>query len=113
MTLPAGVWIDAAKERPPIDQIVIVSYKSGHDGKPTYAWGARLEGDEGWCWGVSSGVIGLRPDHDACWNDIQTDDEYEVTHWMPLPKPPLRRRKRKAATADLSAVVTPGTGDTP
>jgi hypothetical protein len=73
---------------PPIGIVVLVSYKSGYDEKPIFAWGARLDGDEGWCWGIEQRGCGIRPDEDAKWNGVEADDDYEVTHWMPLPHPP-------------------------
>jgi hypothetical protein len=84
-------WKSVDTELPSIGSIVQVSYKSGFDDKPVFAWGARLEGDEGWCWGVEQMGGGIRPDEDAMWNNIDTDDEYRVTHWMPLPSLPDAR----------------------
>lgn len=78
-------WISVDERLPPIDQAVLVAHKSGYDGKPILAFGARLDGDEGWCWGVG-GQYGIRLDNDSA-NDIHADDEYVVTHWAPLNDP--------------------------
>ena len=40
---------------------------------------ARCYEEEGWLWGSCYGDIEGEP---------QTDDDYQVTHWMPLPEPP-------------------------
>jgi hypothetical protein len=83
-------WVDAKSELPPIDTIVIVRYPSGYDGAHMFAWGARVDDGEHWFWGIQTGYSsGIRIDKDTSWNDIECDDDYGVTHWMPLPKPPV------------------------
>lgn len=90
MTPDANGWFDAKQELPPIDQVVIVRYPSGYDGAGILVWGARVDDGDHWFWGVQTGYsCGIRPDEDAGWNNIECDDDYEVTHWMPLPKPPV------------------------
>lgn len=87
-------WIDALDRLPDTDQIVMVAYKSGYDGKPILAFGARLEFEEGWCWGVADASIRL--DEDADWNGVKADDEYIVTHWAEVSPPGPAREHREA-----------------
>jgi hypothetical protein len=80
-------WISVKTRLPPLDETVLIAYPSGYDGKPVYAWGARVDDSEGWLWGRGGG-FGVRPDKGIGYNDIEADDDYPVTHWMPLPRPP-------------------------
>lgn len=86
-------WISIKDRMPDFDQVVHVCYRSGYDGGPVYAYGARLYDEEGWLWGVASRVYGIHPDKDASWNDVQADDDYDVTHWKPLGRAPIRKKK--------------------
>lgn len=85
-------WISVKTRLPPLDAVVLIAYPSGYDGSPVYSWGARIDDSEGWCWGAG-GRFGVRPDKDPGWNDIEVDDDYPVTHWQPLPKPPTEAPK--------------------
>lgn len=86
----ANGWRDAKQELPPIDQVVIVRHPSAYDGADMYAWGARVDDGEHWFWGIQAGYGGsIRLDKDAGWNGIECDDDYNVTHWQPLPAPPV------------------------
>ncbi len=85
-----GKWIPVKKKLPPLDRVVFVCYRSGYDGAPVYAFGARLDDSDGWLWGIHHGYGGVRLGHDANWNDIEADDDYEVTHWQTLPPAPFR-----------------------
>lgn len=42
--------------------------------------------EEGWLWAVSSGTVYM--DDGKITADCETDDDYQMTHWMPLPEPP-------------------------
>lgn len=89
-------WTDCKDRLPAINQVVIVCYPSGYDGSPLYAWGARCDGcedehgNDAWCWGIGAPTFGISPGMDAGHNGIEVDDDYDVTHWMPLPEPPHR-----------------------
>lgn len=83
-------WISVKKRLPKIDRTVIVCWPSGYDGTPTYAWGARLDTGDGWLWGIG-GHYGVRPNLDTSYNNIEADDDYQITHWMPAPKGPFRK----------------------
>jgi hypothetical protein len=45
-------WINVKKRLPKIDVPVLVCLPSGFDGSPRIAFGARVDGGEGWCWGL-------------------------------------------------------------
>jgi hypothetical protein len=97
------MWISVKDRKPRLDQMVLVAYASGHDGSPIYAWGARINEGDGWLWGTKTGYgSAIHPEKDFGWNDIEADDDYKVTHWMPLPKPPFRAKK-KSKTEALTA----------
>lgn len=90
-------WISVKTRLPRIDQTVMVCYPSAYDGKPIYAFGGRVDGGEGWCWGIKQGYGGVTPGGDAYENDVEVDDDYPVSHWKPLEKPPFRKPKPKSA----------------
>jgi hypothetical protein len=75
-TIPDG-WISVEDRLPELDVPVLAFYHGGI--------GAvfRGEGDDGWL--LSAHHMGLLDDLDS----YECDDNYEVTHWMPLPAPPL------------------------
>lgn len=84
------MWISVKEKMPDIDQVVMVAYPSGNGDKPTYAWGARIDDGDGWCWGTKSGYgSAIRPNDTPSGADIEVDDDYPVTHWQPLPAPPV------------------------
>lgn len=89
-------WISVKDRLPKLGQIVIICYASGYDGAPIIAWGARVDECEGWLWGEAR-CGDIRPDMDEGWNQIEADDDYKVTHWMAMPKPPFRKPARKVA----------------
>lgn len=83
-------WISAENELPELNRVVLVRYPSGYDGAHIYAWGARLNDADGWLWGIGGRYGGIRLDNGTGdFNDIEADDDYPVTHWMHLPKPPV------------------------
>ena len=86
-----GSWYPTETTLPPLEKIVIVRYRWGIDDADVYAWGARIDEDEGWLWGIQQGYsCGIHPDKSAGWNDIEADDDYQITHWMDLPEPPAK-----------------------
>jgi hypothetical protein len=85
---PAEMWRPVESELPKMDEVVLVSYNSGFNGQPVIAFGARVDSGEGWLWGVKQGYgAGVHLDKDAGWNDVEADDDYQVTHWQPLTAP--------------------------
>ena len=76
-------WISVKDELPDIGQIVMMRHFVGES--IYYEFGGRVEEDEGWMWGKAYGtlLLPLSGNH----NDIEVDDEYYVTHWMPLTEP--------------------------
>lgn len=90
-------WISVKRKLPRLGQIVIVCFPSGYDGCPIYAWGTRhYEPGEGWLWAIKTRGGDIRIGETAEWNDIEPDDDYSVTHWQPIPRPPFRASKKKA-----------------
>lgn len=88
-------WISVEARLPKLDSIVIVCRRSGYDGEPIYSFGARVDDGEGWLWAVKRGYGScINLEHDASWNDIEADDDYQVTHWQALPKPPYGSKKK-------------------
>ena len=82
-------WISVKDKLPPFEKVVMVCYPSGFDGKPVYAFGARLDDSEGWLWGTQSGYCsGVCPGEDAGRNSIEADDDYPVQFWRALDEPP-------------------------
>ncbi len=47
--------------------------------------GCLVEYEDGWCWAKSNGCTYIDKGKIVAECD---EDDYEVTHWMPLPKPP-------------------------
>lgn len=81
-------WISVMEKLPEFDTVVLVCWRNTPTSvDPIYSWGARLDDGDGWLWGLG-GRWGVHPDQTATWNDVDADDDYNVTHWMPLPVPP-------------------------
>ena len=96
-----AMWRPVESELPKMDEVVLVSYNSGFNGQPVIAFGARVDSGEGWLWGVKHGYgSGVHLDKDAGWNDVEADDDYQVTHWQPLTAPLLA--PQQLATAPCS-----------
>jgi len=92
-------WISVKKKLPPLDRTVMVCLRSGYDGSPVYRWGARVDDYDGWLWGCG-GQFGVTPGDDPCQNNIEADDDYQVTHWRSLPAAPYRRKPKSLSPAD-------------
>jgi hypothetical protein len=78
-----GRWTEISNEPPP-------------PGIPVWLWdgmhiwiGAHDDTGEGWCFGNTYGHIWRNP-KTGDWEttDNEWDDDYQPTHWMPLPEPP-------------------------
>lgn len=89
-----SAWISVKNRLPPLDKTVMVRWASGFDGSDIFGWGARLDDSEGWLWGVGA-RWGVQPKQTAQWNDIEADDDYQITHWMPLPRSPVRAKAKQ------------------
>ena len=85
-------WISVNDRLPDMDDLVFVRMPSGKGGH-SFAPGARVDGgydDKGefyWLWAI--GRWPVNPDKSAGWNDIEADDDYEVTHWRPMFSAPV------------------------
>ena len=84
-------WIKCSDKMPKINSPVVVARISDNDGKPCLDSGvAALQPNNGW---IGLGVF-YRPKIDAgtiYQNDFSVMD---VTHWMPLPKPPKQEKSQ-------------------
>jgi hypothetical protein len=84
----AAMWRPVETELPKMDEVVLIIYNGGFNGRPVITFGARIDSGEGWLWGVKRGYgADVHLDKDAGWNEIDADDDYEVTHWQPLTAP--------------------------
>lgn len=84
-----GDWISVKDRLPDFDQVVMVCWPSGFDGRALYSWGARIDDGDGWLWGIKTGWCGwIAPGDDADDNGIEVDDDYPVQFWKPLDAPP-------------------------
>lgn len=92
-----GKWISVKKRLPPLDRVVLVCYRV-YNGEPAYAFGGRVDDGEGWLWGIHHGYGGIRLGRDAAWNDVDADDDYQVTHWQTLPRAPFRPKGMAVGT---------------
>jgi len=82
-------WISVKTKLPELDQIVLVCFPN-YEGRPQYAWGARIDDSDGWLWGIASGLGGhIDPCRDARWNDVAADDDYPVQFWKPMDTAPV------------------------
>ena len=71
---------------PPLDEIVWL-----WDGQRIWI-GGRADDCDGWLWGNTYGTVWH---NGAKWEgDLETDEEYKPTHWMPMPDPPSGDDKR-------------------
>lgn len=84
-------WISVKYKLPKLNRPVMVCRRSGYDGSPLYSFGARIYDSYGWLWGVTSKGGYITPGEDAAFNDIEAGDDYEITHWRPLPPPPFKK----------------------
>lgn len=76
-----SIWRRVEDELPQENQVVLVCFKHGSSDSTTRAMAYRICDCRGWHW--STDVVYEEPN----WGDI---DDIEVTHWMPLPEPPLK-----------------------
>ena len=84
-------WISVKDRLPRLDTVVLICYQSGYDGSAIYAFGGLVDDGDGWLWGISHAGMGIYANDDAVASDVEADDDYQVTHWMPLPEPPKEK----------------------
>lgn len=75
-------WIKVDKKLPAENETVWAINK-----EKKYVWLACLIYDDGWLWAVSNGTI--YSENGNIVSECEMDDEYDVTHWQPLPKLPI------------------------
>lgn len=73
-------WILVSSTLPDLGQLCWL-----WDGKRCWI-GARIQEDDGWLWGNSYGSFWW--DGKQWQGEIEEDDDYRPTHWMPLPPIP-------------------------
>jgi hypothetical protein len=73
---------------------VLACFVSGYDKSLYVAVGSfDWHGEEGgWLWSQGNGYGELET------FDTECDDDYRVTHWMPIPTPPAKRKAAKKAS---------------
>lgn len=75
-------WISVKDELPKLEEVVWL-----WNGRFPYIGCRSLVGiEEGWIWAVTYGSVFL--DKGKITADCESDDDYNITHWMPLPEPP-------------------------
>ena len=86
--IPDG-WVSLEDAKPEYienkdySQNVIGITKSGYMGIFSLIYIDNGESDSGWAWAKANSVFS-----DIRKTECEFDDDYEVTHWMPLPPPP-------------------------
>jgi hypothetical protein len=71
-------WINAA-EKLPDENVNVLAVEDGKIKVMALCYIADDDNNMGWFWGQV---------YDSLDGDAYVDDEYNVTHWMPLPEPP-------------------------
>lgn len=74
-------WI-SVKDKTPDESVAVWAIEKNHKSPLIMTY----EYEDGWFWAISYDT----PYYDGkTWTaDSEFDDEYNVTHWMPLPEPP-------------------------
>ena len=74
-------WLEVTEDNPKLGDIVWL-----WDGKNIWVGGREMIDNEDWLWGNSyCSMWHNGQEWDA---DLETDDDYKPTHWLPLPSPP-------------------------
>jgi hypothetical protein len=83
-----GDWVLASERKPPEDVPVWCSIDGGEPWAGTYSYADGDEDGSGWAWMRCDSRPYMHRGEWTCY-DIEWDDQYDVTHWMPLPMPPI------------------------
>ena len=75
-------WIAVGERLPEMD-VPVWLYEGG-----TLYIGARGDGEDGWLWGKCYSIPYARHDGSFDMSDCEQDDDYQPTHWQPLPPAP-------------------------
>ncbi len=84
-------WISVKEKLPELyDYVLVVAdYKGTGEPKPIHI--ARLEREIGWAFLGFTAEDSWSPVNGA-WSDIEYDlTSEDITHWMPLPNPPMEK----------------------
>lgn len=77
-------WLKVTEDNPKLGDIVWL-----WDGKTIWIGGREMVDSEYWLWGKTYGSTWHNCEK---WDaDLETDDDYKPTHWLPLPSPPNNR----------------------
>lgn len=83
-------WVKVEDRLPEFEEPVWV-WVQYDEGNGYMTVGARVDGEDGWLWGVAQ--------HGGCnivdIDCIEADDAYDVRKWQPLPAPPSEGETRK------------------
>ena len=82
-------WISVKYKKPKENQIVWAIEKN-HQGPIMMEYAYINDGDNsGWIW---ARIYDVPTYHNGYWDfESEWDDNYEITHWMPLPEPPKQQ----------------------
>lgn len=80
---PEAGWVSVKDRLPPLDTPVYMYIEAGN----RILTGGRGDGGEGWVW---CNCYHSAYFHNGIWmsSDMEMDDDYEPSHWMPLPPAP-------------------------
>lgn len=80
-------WVKVSDSLPDMDTPVFAGWFSKYDGRFIYHKFTRTQeqGEDGWIWLWSKSTDQFISEDDFS----EQDDDYPITHWMPLPLPPM------------------------
>lgn len=78
-------WVKCSDRMPGFDELVWLYQKE----IPRIFIGCRCDDSDGWLWGRAYSVPHFNSFAEN-WEplEVEVDDDYQPTHWMPLPDPP-------------------------
>lgn len=76
-------WVKVSERLPEIEEAVFAGWFSQFTGEFVYHKFIRTEVEDGWVWAMSQD----RYLSDESW--YEQDDDSQISHWMPLPLPPM------------------------
>jgi hypothetical protein len=86
MQVQASGWIAVSERLPHLD-VPVLAVSAHYPNKISAAM--RVDGGDGWMWAVANGYFSTLSEVDA----YEVDDDYQFSHWQPLPSPPSPSEK--------------------